>query len=111
MVSPGVHDAEDLVFEREKLRRTIVTVKGGLSCLSETRCIINLPAPLDDMIGIGLSSLGPSDQKRIILAFANRDCFLKLTGFFDGVQLEAHKVDFEAGGNCAHSSTKLDTNR
>jgi len=103
IISPGIHDAEDLIFEREKLRRTTVTVKAGISCQSGTRCIMNLPAPLDAMIGVGLSALRPGDQKRIILAFANRDCFLKITGFFDGVQLEAHKVNFEAGSNCAQS--------
>ena len=111
VISTGVYDAEDLVFEREQLSRTIVTVNSQISCQSATRCIMNLPYPLDDMVGLVLSALGPTDRERIVLKFANRDCLLKITGFYDGVQLEAHKVDPAAGRNCVHSSTEPDANR
>jgi hypothetical protein len=89
-ISPGVHDAEDLVFERTALRDTIVTVTARISCLSETVCVLNLRSPLDNMVGIGLSALSPPDRKRIVLA--GPTATFKITGFFDGVQLDVEQI-------------------
>jgi hypothetical protein len=102
MISPGVHDAEDLVLAREQLSRTVVTVKSKISCQSETRCIMGLPAPIVEMVGVRLSALGTNDQKHFLQAIANRNCFITITGFFDGVQVDARKVDFETAGNCTN---------
>jgi hypothetical protein len=111
VISAGVYAVEDLVFGHEKLSRTIVTVNSEISCQSATRCIMNLPYPLDDMVGLILSALEPTERERIVLKFANRHCLLSITGFYDGVQLEAHNVELATGTRCAHSSTEPDTNR
>lgn len=111
VISPGEYSAVDLVFRHDRLRRTVVTVNSKISCLSENRCVMDLPAPMDEMIGVGLSGLGPADQERVILSFAGRDCFFEITGFFDGVQLDARKVGPSTSGDCARSSLYPITNR
>jgi hypothetical protein len=100
MISPGEHHAEDLVFDRERLRHTIVTVQTTISCFSKSRCVMNLPAPLDDLIGVELSELDPPDQQRVVLSFAGRNCQFKMTGFFDGVELNVRKLGSETVGDC-----------
>lgn len=94
------HDAADLVFKVDQLRRTIISVNGVVSCQSIRSCVLELPAPMDDMISVGLQNLATEVQRRIVLSQPKDACPAWLTGFFDGVHLELAAVEFSPDPEC-----------
>jgi hypothetical protein len=94
------YDAADLVFDVNRLRRTTISVTGSISCQTAHKCILALPAPLDDMVSVGLENLPSEVRRRIILGGQKDACPERLTGFFDGVHLEVSAVEIKSYPEC-----------
>jgi hypothetical protein len=97
---PREYDTAGLILETNRLRRTYISVKGFVTCFATYKCVLLPPWPMQDWIGIGLDGLSSDLQKNIIFATPNEACPERLTGFFDGVQLEVSSVEFSSGSGC-----------